>query len=131
MPSRPSKSTHETRIELLLDSRLQLEAWLIRTLEGIPTARRQEWLRGLLVSGFIQQRAQTRMVQGRGIDPAGPLPAARVAGTTQEIAFGDYLASALLPEPSSPPRSVSTASLSVATEQGGKPFAGLRKVIGE
>jgi hypothetical protein len=40
------------RLVVQLDPRIALEAIILNRLERIPTTRRQEWLRGLLVQGF-------------------------------------------------------------------------------
>jgi hypothetical protein len=43
------------RIMLQLDERIALEAIILNRRECIPATRRQEWLRGLLVQGFLTE----------------------------------------------------------------------------
>jgi len=45
-----AKTVH--RLVINLDSRVALEANLINRHERLPAARRQEWLRGMLMQGF-------------------------------------------------------------------------------
>jgi hypothetical protein len=47
-----AKARSRNRIVLHLNTRMALEAIILNRLESIPQARRQEWLRGLLVQGF-------------------------------------------------------------------------------
>ena len=50
-----AKARSGERVVLQLDTRIALEAIILNRLERIPKARRQEWLRGLLVQGFRQE----------------------------------------------------------------------------
>jgi len=47
-----AKAKPGQRVALQLDPRIALEAIILNRLERIPPARRQEWLRSLLVQGF-------------------------------------------------------------------------------
>ena len=59
------------RVVLQLDQRVALEAILLNRLQRLPTNRRQEWLRGLLVQGFRQEcQALRRYSDG---DDQGPV----------------------------------------------------------
>ena len=49
------------RVVLQLDPRIALEAIILNRWERIPTTRRQEWLRGLLVQGF---RSECQTLRG-------------------------------------------------------------------
>ena len=49
-----------------LDPRLALEAILLNRLARLPTTRRQEWLRSLLVQGF---RSECQALRGVSADP--------------------------------------------------------------
>jgi hypothetical protein len=86
---------------------MALEAIILNRLDCIPKARRQEWLRGLLVQGFSSECLVLRGV-----------PEKRERGSA--MAFTQWLAG----EPPSPqPRSPQV-------QVDGKPFAALGKVIG-
>ena len=56
-----TKANPRHRIALQLDLRIALEAIILNRLERIPAARRQEWLRGLLVQGF---RSECQTLRG-------------------------------------------------------------------
>jgi hypothetical protein len=53
------------RLVLQLDPRIALEAIILNRWERIPTTRRQEWLRGLLVQGF---RSECQVLLGASDD---------------------------------------------------------------
>lgn len=125
-----AKSIEGKRINLQLDPRVAFEALILNRLERIPEGRRQEWLRGLLVQGFCQECQSLRVVQDE-IDPqAMRPPQGRGVSTRQpRTAFAAWLA-----QPAAPP-ATATKTTPVAVEANtaagqGKPFAGLRKVIG-
>ena len=105
------------RITLQLDTRIVLEAIILNRMERIPKARRQEWLRGLLIQGF---RAECRILREvpREIEPS---PA---------TAFSSWLEKdspkAIVP----PERHQAVAAGKENTSGSGKPFAALGKVIG-
>lgn len=112
-----SKTKPGHRIVVHLDSRMTLEAIILNRLERIPTTRRQEWLRGLLVQGF---RSECLALRG--------VPEKRERSAT--TAFTQWLAG-------EPQRSVTSKteppSLQPRLPQAkadGKPFAALGKVIG-
>jgi len=124
-----AKSTGGKRINLQLDPRVAFEALILSRLERIPEARRQEWLRGLLVQGFRWECQSLRVVQDE-VDPQTMGPLQEHVSTRQpRTAFAAWLA-----QPSAPP-ATDTETKPVAVEANtaagqGKPFAGLRKVIG-
>jgi len=104
------------RFTLQLDTRIALEAIILNRLERIPKARRQEWLRGLLVQGFRAECRTLRDVQGA--------PESSPATT-----FSSWLT-----KDSSRPFVPLEKSRLVTAEQDDasnsrKPFAGLSKVV--
>ena len=111
------------RLCLQLDPRMAFEALILQRLQRIPTGRRQEWLRGLLVQGFLDECRGRREMHG--VPP--------VATTLRQgTAFASWLtgrppipqpAAAPNVDPGDPPRPA-------AAESNDKPFAHLRKVIG-
>jgi len=125
-----TKSAGGKRINLQLDPRVAFEALILNRLDRIPEGRRQEWLRGLLVQGFRQECQSLRVVQDE-IDPQPIKPPQGQGVSTRQprTAFAAWLA-----QPSAP-RATETEMTPVAVEANtaagqGKPFAGLRKVIG-
>lgn len=125
-----AKSAGGKGINLPLDPRVAFEALILNRLERIPESRRQEWLRGLLVQGFRQECQSLRVVQDE-VDPQ-PVrpPQGHVASTRQPTtAFAAWLAQPIAS------LDAATKTTPVAVEANttagqGKPFAGLRKVIG-
>lgn len=113
-----AKTKPGTRIVLQLDPRIALEAIILNRLERIPTTRRQEWLRGLLVQGF---RAECQALRGAPDD----------AKSRPTIAFknqmtGEAKKTVSLPEPGPAVVTVKPSQANMAS----KPFAALGKVIG-
>ncbi len=53
------------RLYLQLDPRMAFEALILQRLARIPTGRRQEWLRGLLVQGFLDECRLRREADGK------------------------------------------------------------------
>ena len=125
-----AKSTGGKRIALQLDPRVAFEALILNRLERIPEGRRQEWLRGLLVQGFRQECQSLRVVQDE-VDPQ-PVrpPQGHVASTRQpRTAFAAWLAQPIASSDAA--NNTTQVAVEVNTAAGqGKPFAGLRNVIG-
>ena len=114
------------RLSLQLDPRMAFEALILQRLQLIPTGRRQEWLRGLLVQGFLAECRQRRGVDGEACDRPGattPRPGSAFAGWLTERSSTPHAPGAVTPDPGDPPRPV-------AADTHDKPFAHLRKVIG-
>ena len=103
------------RVVVHLDPRMALEAIILNRLECLPTARRQEWLRSLLVQGF---RSECQALRGVSEDPTR----SPTMAFTQRQAGG-------LQRSANPKPPVLQAG--VPDVKGcGKPFAALGKVIG-
>ncbi len=129
-----AKTVGGKRIVLQLDLRVAFEALILNRLERIPQGRRQEWLRSLLVEGFRHECRTLRVAQGefdtRQIRPRYEEGVStRPYSETARSEFAAWLAKSV-----SQPDTV-TKSIPVAVEENilasnGKPFAGLRKVIG-
>ena len=111
------------RLCLQLDPHMAFEALILQRLQGIPARRRQEWLRGLLVQGFLDE------CRGRRETDDAPPGATR---PRQGTAFAGWLTERS-PTPQPPPalkvdRCDSPCPAIAGTNE--KPFAHLRKVIG-
>jgi len=105
------------RIVLQLDPRVALEAIILNRLERIPAARRQEWLRGLLLLGF---RSECLTLRGAGENSVPRSTSAfvpRLAGAS----------SRMIAVKADRPR-IETRVPRVTA--GGKPFAALSQVMG-
>jgi hypothetical protein len=125
-----AKATGDGRIALELDPRVALEALVLNRLERIPVARRQEWLRGLLVQGFRHECQTLRVVR----DEPHPQSTRPQQGQGRASHQPSSLFAAWLVK-SMPPSGMPAQPIAVAAETSvkgypAKPFAGLRKVIG-
>ncbi len=105
------------RIVLQLDRRIALEAIILNRLERIPAARRQEWLRGLLLLGFRSECLTLRGSEEKSVPRSTPTFVPRLAGAS----------SRMIAVKAERPRSKNRAP-QVTT--GGKPFAALSQVMG-
>jgi hypothetical protein len=121
------------RLCIRLDPAMLLEGLLFERLALVPKARRQEWLRGLLVQGYLWEGRTGRGVRSNdesGSSGAGqaenkvPASAKAFAGwlTRPQTAVPKIVA-----EGDRPPRAVTTRPRKPVAD---KPFAHLRKVIG-
>lgn len=125
-----AKATGDGRIVFELDPRVALEALVLNRLERIPPARRQEWLRGLLVQGFRQECQTLRVARDEPRQQATrPQPGQGRASHQPGSPFAAWLVK------STPSSAAPTPPITVAAKTSGKghqakPFAGLRKVIG-
>lgn len=114
-----AKASVRNRIALQLEPRIALEAIILNQLERIPRARRQEWLRGLVVQGFLIER---QTLQGVAVERTSRIGAG----------FSDWLAGKSSRQAASPKREPmpTAATGSDAVHDARKPFAQLRRVIG-
>jgi len=110
-----AKARSGERVVLQLDTRIALEAIILNRLERIPKARRQEWLRGLLVQGFRQECQALRGTKDERQKSPAMTFASRPEGAMK------YSSVNLVVAPFVPPPAGGGAD---------KPFAALGKVIG-
>jgi hypothetical protein len=105
---------------------MTFEALILQRLQRIPEKRRQEWLRRLLVQGFLGECRERREADGEAFHRQA------VKTPRPNTAFSDWLAEraptsgarpAATMEPRDPPKPVTADTQD-------KPFAHLRKVIG-
>ena len=113
-----AKSNPVQRVVLMLDPRIALEAIILNRLDRLPRARRQEWLRGLLLQGFRVECQTLRATPSRA-----PVGHASRPGRLNPITMptSDH-------KPNSVPEVAETMVSRIATKE--KPFAALGKVIG-
>lgn len=115
---------------LHLDSRIALEALVLNRLERIPQARRQAWLRGLLIQGFKDECQTLQCLQDETVPRhTTPLRAQALPTHRPNSAFAAWLAQAA-PRPSTATKKLLPSKEKQRSGQQGKPFAGLKKVIG-
>ena len=106
------------RVVLQLDPRIALEAIILNRWERIPTTRRQEWLRGLLVQGF---RSECQTLRGAPDDVKR-----RPTMAFKNRMTGELPKTVNLPEQAPVVVTGKPAQANAAR----KPFAALGKVIG-
>jgi len=112
-----AKTKPGQRVVLQLDPRIALEAIILNRLERTPTARRQEWLRSLLVQGFRSECLVLRGVpEGREQRPA--------------MAFTHSLGGNAKTLAATKEESMVTPIAISENKAADKPFASLGKVIG-
>lgn len=116
------------RVSIALDPGLVLERLILRRLEDLQRKRGQDWLRSLLVQGFLAEGRWLRIGEpgecGSRVSHGNPIPAtpfARWLEGSRVNGGGDH---------ESAPRSVTTPLTPPSVTAGNKPFAHLRKVIG-
>jgi len=113
-----AKANPRYRIVLHLDPRVALEEIILNRRERLPVARRQEWLRGLLVQGLLSEcqalRSNSDEITRR---PTMGLKNRKVSDAQKTICLAE-------PEP------VVAAVTHVQAITSNKPFAALGKVMG-
>ena len=123
-----SEVTTPKRLSITLDPGLVLERLILRRLAALQRKRGQDWIRSLLVHGFLAEGRWLRSGEPGGshssvpVEPAVPTtPFSRWLQGAHDNGGSDQ-------EPS--PRSAEAPTTSPSTSSNAKPFAHLRKVIG-
>lgn len=132
------------RVCVRLDPVMLLERLLLTRLSLIPKARRQEWLRGLLVSGYLAEQRTQRAASGLDTRERGESTPGRGRETPRWNAFAGWIAwrhrsdhqavaveseSEGIPAVTQPPKDCAGGPLQVGSTRD-KPFSHLRRVIG-
>ena len=107
------------RLVIHLDTRVALEAVLLNRQACLPAARRQEWLRGLLMQGFRDECQALSDAPDGGTRRPSMAFTHRMTGQTQA------------PLATRNQESMAMKEQSPANNAAGKPFATLGKVIGQ
>jgi hypothetical protein len=121
------------RLCIRLDSAMLLEGLLLERLSLVPKARRQEWLRSLLVQGYLWEGRTSRGAQGDtevarlGGEQAKGKEAVSAAAFAGWVGRPQAPVQRAVPKGSRPHRGVPSMP---TKPTGGKPFAHLHKVIG-
>jgi hypothetical protein len=124
-----SELTDPKRISLTLDPSLVLERLILQRLSGLKRKRGQDWLRSLLVHGFLVEGQWVRSNRD-GTREKNSVPRETTLPTTP---FATWLERARPTDRSDAEPARATAMAAVVTPNTGlesKPFAHLRKVIG-
>ncbi len=111
----PARSP-QVRLTVVLDTRLPLEALLITALRRNPAARRQEWLRQVLLQGFRSECLGLRQA---------------MAAAPARVSVPLHIAPVSRPDPAAPRAAAEDIYVPLtAGTPSGKPLAGLRTLIG-
>ncbi len=127
-----SDATRGQRLNLRLDPEMLVEGLILERLATVPKHRRQDWLRSLLVAGFLRESGILGKVRAQTPD-RNRASAERGKPGMPRSAFSGWLGRTARPAPvpPSPPADSATMTPMPASRAGsGKPFAHLRKVIG-
>ncbi|MCP5304788.1 MAG: hypothetical protein H6953_05030 [Chromatiaceae bacterium] len=113
---------------LTLDPGLVIERLILQRLSGLKRKRGQDWLRSLLVQGFLAEGRWLRSdLQGnrRNVVPRETtVPATPFAGWLGQAQPAEQ------PDAEATPAAVAAATPAPSIDPDAKPFAHLRKVIG-
>ena len=126
-----SEITEPLRLSLTLDPGLVLERLILRRLCELKRRRGQDWLRSLLVQGFLAEGQWIRSECPRASDRASSqeprIPTSPFASWLERTHTPARRAVDPASSTPTPATSVTTATSPIAAT---KPFAHLRKVIG-
>ena len=123
-----SDVTTSKRLSITLDPGLVLERLILRRFADLPRKRGQDWLRSLLVQGFLAEGRWLRTVEPGGGEDRAPYAPAIPATPFSRWLERSHANDRTDLEPK--PRSVAAPTTPPSTSSNAKPFAHLRKVIG-
>lgn len=112
------------RIMLQLDRSVPFQALILNQVERRPARERSDWLRSLLVRGFLSECEQLRAIQTGG--RSGVAPRATADTPIARPALAVVNDTTVAPRPATP----STETSDAADPPPALAFAALRKVIG-
>ncbi|MDN5869219.1 MAG: hypothetical protein L0H73_00625 [Nitrococcus sp.] len=123
-----SEISSPKRLSVTLDPGLVLERLILKRLAVLQRKRGQDWLRSLLVQGFLAEGRWLRSAEsdgGKSREPHVPaIPKTPYAGWLEGSRANDRTDHELRSQPAEAPMAA------LQTSAGSKPFAHLRKVIG-
>jgi len=120
-----SEITEPRRISVTLEPGLVLERLILRRLAGLHRRRAQDWLRSLLVQGFLVEGQWIRSERPRNSDCVS-LQATRIPTSP----YAHWLERSQAPARREVDRAPTPALPAVTPTAPAKPFAHLRKIIG-
>lgn len=120
------------RVSVSLDPGMVVEALILQRLDTVPKRRHSDWIRTLLVQGFL---AESRVHQQLGETETDTpnCPRRRPQSARSGFNFGDWHSRSKPAKPvvnAIPDRSEVALSRPVKKDGADKPFAHLRKVVG-
>lgn len=123
-----SEVTTPKRLSITLDPGLVLERLILRRLADLQRKRGQDWIRSLLVQGFLAEGRWIRTGEPGGSQSRVPVEPAAPTTPFSQWLQGAHDNGGSDQEPA--PRSADAPTTPPSTSRNSKPFAHLRKVIG-
>jgi len=127
------KAMDGRRISVRLDPGMLLERLVLEGLAAIPKSRQQDWVRSLVVQGFLAESRVLRQVQKGSAVPANETVREEKPAGLPPSAYANWLRQPAK-RPASSRRAVAETTRHSPTpgvpRDGGKPFTQLAKVIG-
>lgn len=120
------------RVSVPLDPEVLIEALILARLEALPRRRQTDWIRGLLVNGFLAESRVLRALQ-TGASTNGDEEQRPRSLAAAGFAFGQWRGKPAQAEPEARPAPVDgwhQHSKPQKPDGPHKPFAHLRKVVG-
>ena len=120
------------RITVRLDPGLLVEALILKRLNTVPKCRHPDWIRALLIQGFLAECRVVRQLKGTAAQhPIAKRRAQPSSGSGFD--FGEGFAQSTKPkriETKNPHVSSQVPTSNVVTGGVDKPFAHLRRIVG-
>ena len=120
------------RVTVRLDPGLLVEALILQRLDTVPKRRHPDWIRALLVQGFLAECRVVRQLKGTASEH--PVAKRRVQASLESgFDFGEGFAQSTKPkriERKNRHVSNQVPTSNIVTGGADKPFAHLRKVVG-
>ena len=117
------------RVTVRLDLGLLVEALILKRLDTVPKRRHPDWIRTLLVQGFLAESRVVRQLKGTAAEH--PIAKRRVPPSPGSgFDFGESFARSVNPQRVMRVNRRVSQEVHTSPVGAGKPFAHLRKVVG-
>ena len=120
------------RVSVQLDPGMLVEALILQRLNAVPKRRHQDWIRSLLVQGFLAESRLVRQLNGTARENQATQHRAQQSRRSG-FDFSEWLGRSANPKPVvrvTPDVPKEEQPSSVEQGNSAKPFAHLRKVVG-
>jgi len=117
------------RVSVRLDPGLLVEALILKRLDTVPKRRHPDWIRALLVQGFLAECRVVRQLKGTAAQH--PIAKRRVQASLESgFDFGEGFARSVNPQRVMRVNRRVSQEVHTSPVGAGKPFAHLRRVVG-
>lgn len=116
---------------MALDPEFLVEALIVEGLEALPKRRHPDWIRNLLVQGFLAERRIVRRLDGTATAGSNPRPGTPSSPPSPRrgFVFAGGFGQVPKPRPAAPTQDPASPA-APSRPSAPKPFAHLRKVVG-